>query len=123
LFNIKKIFTSPNFIELDKNIQDPDITCRRSVMAKENERIITHISNFREVKRIPDVIFYKIQQKVPAKLMMVGDGPEKKSRILMSRIRYFRQSNFGNSNEIDQILSYTDLFCYHLKQKVLVWLH
>jgi glycosyltransferase involved in cell wall biosynthesis len=53
-------------------------------MAKENERIITHISNFREVKRIPDVIqiFYKIQQKVPAKLMMVGDGPEKKSRIL-----------------------------------------
>jgi hypothetical protein len=43
--------------------------------------------------------------------MMVGDGPEKKSRILMSRIRYFRQSNlFGNSNEIDQILSYTDLF-------------
>jgi glycosyltransferase involved in cell wall biosynthesis len=63
-------------------------------MAKENERIITHISNFREVKRIPDVIqiFYKIQQKVPAKLMMV-DGPEKKSRILVSRIRYFRQSN------------------------------
>jgi glycosyltransferase involved in cell wall biosynthesis len=64
-------------------------------MAKENERIITHISNFREVKRIPDVIqiFYKIQQKVPAKLMMVGDGPEKKKRILVSRIRYFRQSN------------------------------
>jgi N-acetyl-alpha-D-glucosaminyl L-malate synthase BshA len=127
LFNIKKdIYVIPNFIELDKNIQDPDITCRRSVMAKENERIITHISNFREVKRIPDVIqiFYKIQQKVPAKLMMVGDGPEKKSRILVSRIRYFRQSNlFGNSNEIDQILSYTDLFCYHLKQKVLVWLH
>jgi glycosyltransferase involved in cell wall biosynthesis len=96
LFNIKKdIYVIPNFIELDKNIQDPDITCRRSVMAKENERIITHISNFREVKRIPDVIqiFYKIQQKVPAKLMMVGDGPEKKSRILVSRIRYFRQSN------------------------------
>jgi N-acetyl-alpha-D-glucosaminyl L-malate synthase BshA len=96
LFNIKKdIYVIPNFIELDKNIQDPDITCRRSVMAKENERIITHISNFREVKRIPDVIqiFYKIQQKVPAKLMMVGDGPEKKSKILVSRIRYFRQSN------------------------------
>jgi hypothetical protein len=38
-------------------------------------------------------IFYKIHQKLPAKLMMVGDGPEKKSRILMSRIRYFGQSN------------------------------
>jgi glycosyltransferase involved in cell wall biosynthesis len=55
-------------------------------MAKENERIITHISNFRE--RIPDVIqiFYKIQQKLPAKLMMVGDGPEKKSRILCQEL-------------------------------------
>jgi glycosyltransferase involved in cell wall biosynthesis len=41
LFNIK-YHVIPNFIELDKNIQDPDITCRRSVMAKENERIITH---------------------------------------------------------------------------------
>jgi N-acetyl-alpha-D-glucosaminyl L-malate synthase BshA len=94
LFNIKKdIYVIPNFIELDKNIQDPDITCRRSVMAKENERIITHISNFREVKRIPDVIqiFYKIQQKVPAKLMMVG--VLKRKEEFVSRIRYFRQSN------------------------------
>jgi glycosyltransferase involved in cell wall biosynthesis len=56
-------------------------------MAKENERIITHISNFR-VKRIPDVIqiFYKIQQKVPAKLMMVGDGPEKKKQNLCQEL-------------------------------------
>jgi glycosyltransferase involved in cell wall biosynthesis len=76
LFNIKKdIYVIPNFIELDKNIQDPDITCRRSVMAKENERIIP--TSVILVKRIPDVIL-KIQQKVPAKLMMVGDGPEKK---------------------------------------------
>jgi glycosyltransferase involved in cell wall biosynthesis len=57
-------------------------------MAKENERIITHISNFREVKRIPDVIqiFYKIQQKVPAKLMMVGDGPERKAEYLCQEL-------------------------------------
>ena len=44
---------------------DSTIACHRSVMANENEKIITHISNFRKVKRIPDVIdiFYKIQQK------------------------------------------------------------
>jgi glycosyltransferase involved in cell wall biosynthesis len=60
--------------------------------------------------------------KVPAKLMMVGDGPEK-SRILVSKLGILDKVIFGNSNEIDQILSYTDLFCYHLKQKVLVWLH
>ncbi len=49
-------------------------------MAAADERIITHISNFRGVKRIPDVvkIFYKIQKEIPTKLMMVGDGPEKK---------------------------------------------
>ncbi|MBA4320818.1 MAG: N-acetyl-alpha-D-glucosaminyl L-malate synthase BshA, partial [Flavobacterium sp.] len=80
LFNIKnEIQVIPNFIELDKEIDEPMTSCRRSVMANENERIITHISNFRKVKRIPDVIkiFYKIQQQIPAKLMMVGDGPEK----------------------------------------------
>ena len=51
LFNIKnEIQVIPNFIELDKNTIDPSISCRRSVMASENERIITHISNFRKVK-------------------------------------------------------------------------
>jgi N-acetyl-alpha-D-glucosaminyl L-malate synthase BshA len=66
LFNIKnEIQVIPNFIELDKNTIDPSISCRRSVMANENERIITHISNFRKVKRIPDIIkiFYKFSNK------------------------------------------------------------
>lgn len=80
LFNISKdIEVIPNFIELDKVNSENKMPCQRSVMAKENERIITHISNFREVKRIPDIIkiFYAIQKEIPAKLMMVGDGPEK----------------------------------------------
>jgi N-acetyl-alpha-D-glucosaminyl L-malate synthase BshA len=115
LFNIKnEIQVIPNFIELDKNTIDPSISCRRSVMATENEKIITHISNFRKVKRIPDVIkiFYKIQQQIPAKLMMVGDGPEKeKAEILCQELGILdKVIFFGNSNEIDKILSYTDLF-------------
>jgi N-acetyl-alpha-D-glucosaminyl L-malate synthase BshA len=115
LFNIKReIHVIPNFIELDKNRLDPDISCRRSVMAQRDERIITHISNFREVKRIPDVIhiFYKIQKKIPAKLMMVGDGPEKeKAENLCQELGIMdKVIFFGNSSEIDQILSYTDLF-------------
>jgi N-acetyl-alpha-D-glucosaminyl L-malate synthase BshA len=115
LFNIKKdIHVIPNFIELNKNIQDPNIPCHRSVMAKGEERIITHISNFRKVKRIPDIIkiFYKIQQKIPVKLMMVGDGPEKeKAEILCQELGIQEKVIFfGNSNEIDKILSYTDLF-------------
>ncbi|WPR70801.1 N-acetyl-alpha-D-glucosaminyl L-malate synthase BshA [Flavobacterium sp. NG2] len=115
LLNIKKdIHVIPNFIELDKNTQDPHIPCRRSVMANKDEKIITHISNFRKVKRIPDIItiFYKIQQKIPAKLMMVGDGPEKeKAEILCQELGILdKVIFFGNSNEIDKILSYSDLF-------------
>lgn len=115
LFDIKKdIVVIPNFIELDNNKIDSEIPCYRSVLAKKEERIITHISNFRKVKRIPDVIkiFYKIQQKIPAKLLMVGDGPEKeKAEYLCQELGISdKVIFFGNSNEIDRILSYSDLF-------------
>jgi len=115
LFNIKKeIHVIPNFIELDKIRNESLISCQRSVMANKNERIVTHISNFRKVKRIPDIIriFDKIQQKIPSKLMMVGDGPEKaKAEQLCEQLGIQdKVIFFGNSNEIDQILSYSDLF-------------
>ena len=115
LFDIKnEIIVIPNFIELDENKKDVTTPCYRSVLAKENERIITHISNFRKVKRIPDIIkiFYKIQQQIPAKLLMVGDGPEKeKAEQLCKELGIQNQVIFfGNSNEINRILSYSDLF-------------
>ena len=115
LFNInKEIHVIPNFIELDKNRNESLISCQRSVMANTEERIVTHISNFRKVKRIPDVIkiFNKIQQQIPAKLMMVGDGPEKEKAEKMCIDLGIQDKVifFGNSNEIDQILSYSDLF-------------
>ena len=114
LFDLKnEIVVIPNFIEIDESVKG-NITCKRSVMAKSEERIITHISNFRKVKNIPDVVkvFYKIQEKIPAKLMMVGDGPEKiiaeelcEKLGIQDKVIFF-----GNSNEINQILSYSDLF-------------
>jgi N-acetyl-alpha-D-glucosaminyl L-malate synthase BshA len=115
LFDIQKdIAVVPNFIELDKNLNDPHIQCYRSAMARNDQKIITHISNFRKVKRIPDIIniFYKISKKIPAKLMMVGDGPEKqKAEQLCESLGISDQVIFfGNSNEIDRILSYSDLF-------------
>ena len=115
LFNIKnEIEVIPNFIEITKNKIQSDIPCQRSVMAEPNERIITHISNFRKVKRIPDVIkiFYNIQKQIPAKLMMVGDGPEKEKAELLCKELGIEDKVifFGNSNEIDKILCLTDLF-------------
>lgn len=114
LFNIQnEIEVIPNFIEVN-NLKAENISCKRSVMAKPEERIITHISNFRKVKNIPDVIkiFNKIQKQIPAKLMMVGDGPEKrKAEELCEKYGIVdKVIFFGNSNEVNQILRYSDLF-------------
>ncbi len=112
LFDIKnEIEVIPNFIEFNTDDIHP---CKRSLMANKDERIITHISNFRKVKNIPNIIkiFYLVQQKVKAKLMMVGDGPEKeKAEKLCEELGITdKVIFFGNSNEINQILNYSDLF-------------
>ena len=113
-FEIKKeIEVIPNFI--DKTKYSAGFTdCQRSLMAEDHEKIIVHISNFRKVKHIPDVIqiFNKIQQKIPAKLIMVGEGPEKEgAEILSEQLGISDKVIFlGNSNEIDRILCFSDLF-------------
>ena len=114
LFDIKnEIQVIPNFIDLDKH-KNEFMNCQRDMMAKKNERIITHISNFRKVKQIPDVIkiFYNIQKKMPAKLMMVGEGPEREpAELLCQKLGIMdKVIFFGNSNEIDKILCFSDLF-------------
>ncbi|WP_300490996.1 N-acetyl-alpha-D-glucosaminyl L-malate synthase BshA [Flavobacterium sp.] len=115
LFDIKKeIVVIPNFIEIDKNRIDENSPCHRSLMATKEEKIITHISNFRKVKRIPDVvkIFNEIQKEIPSKLMMVGDGPEKEvaEKLCEDLNITDKVIFFGNSSEIDKILCYSDLF-------------
>ena len=115
LFNItKEIEVIPNFIELKNAKIKEGEPCYRSLMAHDSEMIITHISNFRKVKRIPDIIkiFHLIQQQIPAKLMMVGDGPEKeKAESLCEELGIANKVIFfGNSHEIDKILCFSDLF-------------
>lgn len=114
LFNIKKdIHVVPNFIDLDKHLNN-FTDCQRAMMAKDDEFIITHISNMREVKQIPDVIkiFYNIQKELPAKLMLVGEGPEKEGAEMLVEDLGISDKVvfFGNSNEIDRILCFSDLF-------------
>jgi hypothetical protein len=81
-------------------------------MATKEEKIITHISNFRKVKRIPDIIkIFIIFKRDPAKLMMVEMvQKKKKAEYLCQELEFWIKLSFGNSNEIDKILSYTDLF-------------
>ena len=114
LFDIKnEIEVIPNFIEIEKNKME-DAPCHRGLMANPEERIITHISNFRKVKRISDIvkIFFEIQKQIPAKLMMVGEGPEKENAELQCQTLGIQDKVifFGNSNEIDKILCFSDLF-------------
>ena len=113
LFNIdREIDVIPNFISLKKHTEPKE--CKRSVMARPDERIITHISNFRKVKRVEDVVrvFAKIQEKIPAKLIMVGDGPDReiadqlcKNLGIKKRVLFL-----GNTSDIEQILCFSDLF-------------
>ncbi len=115
LFDInREIEVIPNFIEIDKNRMDTNSECHRSLMATATQKIVTHISNFRKVKRIPDIIkiFYEIQKVMPAKLMMVGDGPEKgPAEELCEQLGISdKVIFFGNSNEINKILCFSDLF-------------
>ncbi|MCF8274859.1 MAG: N-acetyl-alpha-D-glucosaminyl L-malate synthase BshA [Flavobacteriaceae bacterium] len=114
LFDIRKeISVVPNFIDLDKYSNEFS-GCQRVMMAKEEERIITHISNLRPVKRVKDVIsiFYNIQKEIPAKLMLVGEGPEREYIELQCQKLGILDKVifFGKSNEIDKILCYSDLF-------------
>ncbi len=114
LFDIKNdIHVVTNFIDITK-FSNGFTDCQRGMMANEDEKIITHISNMREVKRIPDVIniFNKIQKKIPAKLMMVGEGPEREpaERLCEQLGITDKVVFFGNSNEIDRILCFSDLF-------------
>lgn len=114
LFDIKtKIEVIPNFIDTEK-INRVGKPCERSLLAQKEEKILTHISNFRPLKRIMDVIkiFEGLSSEIDCKLMMVGEGPEK-----VKAIEYVEKTGLedkilflGNSNEIDKVLCYSDLF-------------
>lgn len=114
IFNTKKeIKVIPNFIDTSKQ-NKTIINCQRSLMANDNEMILTHISNFRKVKRINDVIaiFNLVLKKIPAKLVMVGDGPERlNAELIAKKLGISEKVIFlGNSSEIDKVLCMSDLF-------------
>ncbi|MCF6213708.1 MAG: N-acetyl-alpha-D-glucosaminyl L-malate synthase BshA [Flavobacteriaceae bacterium] len=115
LFDVKKdIKVIYNFIEIDHYPDHAAEDCERSSLASKDERIIVHISNFRPVKRIEDVIliFDKILKKVPAKLLLVGEGPEReKVNNLVKKLNIRDKVHFlGNSQDVNKILCYADLF-------------
>lgn len=108
----KNIKVIPNFVDfsLYKNGVDTKL---RSSFAIEDERIITHISNFRKLKRVDDVIhiFEGIQQNISAKLLMVGEGPELEGVRALAKSKGLEDKIFflGKSKRIEQITQISDL--------------
>ncbi len=109
----KHIDVVPNFIDLSRfNKQRKDHF--KKAIAPAGEKIIVHTSNFRKVKRTQDVIyaFEKIIKKVPAKLLMIGDGPERVYCEQLCRdLKVCDDVRFlGKQEMIEEILSVCDLF-------------
>jgi len=102
----------PNFVNLE--VYRPATGARTEALAPADHKLITHISNFREVKRVKDVIrvFARIRRAMPATMLMVGDGPdrpeaEKEAEELgvTGEVRFL-----GRFDTVETLLQATDLF-------------
>ena len=110
-FDIKNgIDVIPNFICVENKI----FSIKRNEYAQDDEFILCHVSNFRKVKRVQDVIktFAKVREKVKCKLIMVGDGPERDGMEMLCReLGTCNDTLFtGTLNNTAEILSIADLF-------------
>lgn len=115
LFDINKdIKVIPNFIDLERFKKSKKEHFKKAI-CPEGEKIVTHVSNFREVKRVTDVVatFSKmLENGVKAKLLMVGDGPERtKAENKCRELSICDQVRFlGKQDQVEEVLSISDLF-------------
>lgn len=109
----KEIGVIYNFVDVNRFNRKP-VTAFKQIIAPQGEKIILHVSNFRKVKRVGDVVkvFEQVNKKVPSKLLFVGDGPERSFIERLSRecdahgdIRFL-----GRQEQMEDILAITDLF-------------
>jgi N-acetyl-alpha-D-glucosaminyl L-malate synthase BshA len=102
-----------NFIDFDRFSKTNKDHFKKAI-APNGEKIITHTSNFRKVKRIEDVVyvFKKIYEKIPSKLMLIGDGPERRNmEDLCRKIGLCHEIRFlGKQDAIEELLAVSDLF-------------
>jgi L-malate glycosyltransferase len=109
----KEIEVIPNFIDLEKFKKQKKDHFKKAICPK-GEALIVHISNFRRVKRVGDVIriFANIHREMPSKLLMIGDGPERvKAETLCRQIGISDDVRFlGKLEAVEEVLSVADLF-------------
>jgi N-acetyl-alpha-D-glucosaminyl L-malate synthase BshA len=102
-----------NFVNCDTYQRSPGAASDRAQFADKNERILVHLSNFRPVKRLCDVveIFDRVQKKVPSRLLLMGDGPERsRAEWLVNQKGLRRKVEFmGKVDHVNEKLSLCDL--------------
>jgi N-acetyl-alpha-D-glucosaminyl L-malate synthase BshA len=100
-------------VNCDVYRRDPKAAERRSEFAKSDERILAHVSNFRPVKRLCDVIeiFDRVQKKVPSRLLLMGDGPDRsRAEWLVTQKGLRKKVEFlGKVDRVYEKLSIADL--------------
>ncbi|GIV36679.1 MAG: N-acetyl-alpha-D-glucosaminyl L-malate synthase BshA [Cyclobacteriaceae bacterium] len=103
----------PNFIDLERFKKQKKEHFKKAICPA-GEALIVHTSNFRKVKRIEDVIriFYNIRRQIPAKLLLIGDGPERTTAENLCReMGICEDSRFlGKLEAVEEVLSVADLF-------------
>jgi N-acetyl-alpha-D-glucosaminyl L-malate synthase BshA len=112
LFDIRReIEVVHNFVDL--SLYKPEENCKNN-FTPNNEKLVTHISNFREVKRTDTVVavFNELQKEVDAVLLMIGEGPEKEKARQMSREMGIESKVkfLGKTTEVERVLCMSDLF-------------
>lgn len=109
----KEIEVIKNFVDVSRFNRKP-IDAFKKMIAPNGERVIMHASNFRKLKRIPDVIkiFKEVNEKIPSRLMLVGDGPERPAaEDLCRELNLFDEVRFvGKQEQMEDILAIADLF-------------
>lgn len=114
------IHVIPNFIDLDRFQKHPKEHFRKAI-CPDDEKLIVHTSNFRKVKRVDQVleIFKRIKTEIPAKLLLVGDGPERPMIENLSRDLGISDSVrfLGKLDAVEEVLSVADLFLMPSEQE------
>jgi L-malate glycosyltransferase len=103
----------PNFVNCDLYHRTPELLEHRSEYASADEKILVHLSNFRPVKRLGDVIeiFDRVQQEIPSRLLLIGDGPERSSAewLAVKKGIHKKVDFLGKQDRINEKLAVADL--------------
>jgi len=108
----RQIEVIPNFVNCD--VFQPALgRTRRAEFAKDDEKIVVHLSNFRPVKRLPDVIeiFSLVRRELPAKLLLIGDGPDRGTAEWLVRDKGLARDVIfmGKQNQVQDLLNVADV--------------